>query len=40
MRKQIALLKALIMGTASIEFINKRSVRRTPGEVTDCCGHQ
>lgn len=40
MRKELAALKAVIAGNASIEYINKRSIRRTPGDVTDVCGHQ
>ncbi|MGA9841945.1 MAG: hypothetical protein WBQ25_06490 [Nitrososphaeraceae archaeon] len=40
MRKELAAFKALIAGNASIEYVNKRSMRRTPGDVTDGCGHQ
>ena len=38
MRKPIAIIKALINDEASIEYIGKTVVSKTPGEVTDV-GH-
>lgn len=35
MRKEGAILKAILFGQASIEFIRKTPVTRTPGEVTE-----
>jgi hypothetical protein len=35
MRKKLATFKALITGDASIEYIDKTSIRRTPGDVTE-----
>jgi hypothetical protein len=39
MRKELATLKALIAGDASIVYIDKTPIKRTPGEVTQG-GHQ
>jgi hypothetical protein len=39
MGKKIATLRALISGDASIEYTNKTSIKRTPGDTTDL-GHQ
>jgi hypothetical protein len=38
MRKSVAKIKALINGEASIEYIGKTLISKTPGEVTDV-GH-
>jgi hypothetical protein len=38
MRKSVAKIKALINGEASIEYIDKTLISKTPGEVTDV-GH-
>lgn len=38
MRKSVAIMKALINDEASIEYIAKTLISRTPGEVTDV-GH-
>lgn len=38
MRKFFAMLKGLTIGELSIDFIDKTSVSRTPGEVTES-GH-
>lgn len=38
MRKSAAIIKALINREASIEYIGKTLVSKTPGEVTDV-GH-
>ena len=35
MRKKLTIFKALITGDASIEHIDKTSIRRTPGDVTE-----
>lgn len=35
MRKEEAIVKAILFGHASIEFIRKSPVNRTPGEVTE-----
>jgi hypothetical protein len=41
MRKELATFKALISGGAKIEYIDKTSVKKTPGEVTEeVSGHQ
>jgi len=34
MREQLATAKAIINGTASIEFIHKSVLKRTPGDTT------
>jgi hypothetical protein len=34
MRKQIRIAKALLEGGASIDYIKKAPVKRTPGDVT------
>ena len=34
MRKKLAIFKALIAGDASIEYIDKTSIKRTPGDST------
>ena len=38
MRKSVAIMKALINDEASIEYIGKTLISKTPGEVTDV-GH-
>jgi len=38
MDKTIAKIRALIKGEASIEYVDKTLISRTPGEVTDV-GH-
>ena len=40
MRKELATFKALIKGEASIEYINKTPISKTPGDLTMDCGHQ
>ena len=35
MRKSVAIIKALINNEASIEYVGKTLVLKTPGEVTD-----
>jgi hypothetical protein len=35
MIKQIATVKALIAGRASIEYIHKSPIKRTPGDTTE-----
>ena len=35
MRKELAILKALIAGDASIVNIDKTSIKRTPGDTTE-----
>ena len=35
MRKELATFKALIAGDASIEYIDKTPLKRTPGNVTE-----
>jgi hypothetical protein len=35
MRKELANLKALIAGDASIDYIDKTPIKRTPGDVTE-----
>lgn len=35
MRKSVAIIKALIKDKASIEFVSKIPISKTPGEVTD-----
>lgn len=35
MRKELAMFKALITGYASIEHIEKTSIKRTPGDTTE-----
>jgi hypothetical protein len=39
MRKELATVKALIAGYASIEYIDKTPIKRTPGDTTEL-GHQ
>jgi hypothetical protein len=39
MNKQLVTLKALVAGNASIEYISKTRIRRTPGDTT-VVGHQ
>jgi hypothetical protein len=34
MRKELATLKALIVGNASIKRVDKTAVKRTPGDTT------
>jgi hypothetical protein len=36
MLKQLKIIKALIAGTASIEYVHKTPIKRTPGEITEC----
>jgi hypothetical protein len=38
MGKLLAMLKALIKGEASIDFVDKTPISRTPGDVTEL-GH-
>jgi hypothetical protein len=38
MRKELANLKALIAGDASIDYIDKTPIKRTPGDVTEELG--
>jgi hypothetical protein len=40
MRKELAIFKAIIASDASIEYIDKTPIKRTPGEVTEEVGHQ
>jgi hypothetical protein len=41
MHKKLAIFKALIDGNASIEYVNKTAIKRTPGDVTqELGGHQ
>lgn len=35
MRKSVAILKALINDEASIEYVGKTLISKTPGDVTD-----
>jgi len=35
MRKLVAIIKEMVKGGVSIEFIDKTSISRTPGNVTD-----
>jgi hypothetical protein len=35
MRKELATIKALIAGNASIVNIDKTTIKRTPGDTTD-----
>ena len=35
MRKELATFKALIAGDASIDYIAKTPIKRTPGDVTE-----
>jgi hypothetical protein len=35
MRKALTTLKALIAGDASIEYIDKTCIKRTPGDTTE-----
>jgi hypothetical protein len=35
MRKELVTLKALITGKASIEYIDKIRIKKTPGDVTE-----
>jgi hypothetical protein len=39
MRKKLATFKALITGDASIEYIDKTTIKRPPGDTTEV-GHQ
>jgi hypothetical protein len=38
MRKQVEIFKAILTGNISVDYINKTTIRRTPGNVTDV-GH-
>jgi hypothetical protein len=38
MDKALATLKAIILGTASIEYAGKTAIKRTPGDTTQM-GH-
>jgi hypothetical protein len=40
MRKELATLKALINGNATIEFVDKIPIKKTPGDITMEGGHQ
>lgn len=35
MRKELETFKAIIAGNASIEYIDKTPIRKTPGDTTD-----
>ena len=35
MRKQLEIFKAILTGRISVDYINKTTIRRTPGNVTD-----
>jgi hypothetical protein len=35
MRKELATFKAIIAGNASIEYIDKTPIRKTPGDTTE-----
>jgi hypothetical protein len=35
MRKELATIKSLIAGDASIEYIDKTTIKRTPGDTTE-----
>jgi hypothetical protein len=35
MRKELATFRALIAGNASIEYIHKTYIKRTPGNITE-----
>jgi hypothetical protein len=39
MRKELATFKALITGDASIRYIDKTPIKRTPGETTEQLAH-
>jgi hypothetical protein len=39
MRKKVAKIRALISGRASIDYIDKTLISRTPGNVTEELGH-
>jgi hypothetical protein len=39
MRKVFATIRALIRGEASIDFVDKTVISRTPGDVTEEVGH-
>jgi hypothetical protein len=39
MRKELATFKALIKGGASIDYIDKTFLKKTPGDMTMGCGH-
>ena len=34
MHKKLSIIKALVAGDASIEFIDKTPIKRTPGDTT------
>ncbi len=40
MRKQLATIKAIIKGDASIEYVEKIHIRKAPGDLTMDVGHQ
>ncbi len=40
MRKELATFKALIKGEASIEYIDKTAIKKTPGDITMDAAHQ
>jgi hypothetical protein len=40
MRKELATIKALISGEASIEYIDKIRITKTPGDLTMDVAHQ
>lgn len=35
MRKGLATVKAIIVGDASIEYVDKTPIKRTPGDTTE-----
>lgn len=35
MRKEIATFKAIIVGDVSIEYSDRTSIKRTPGDITE-----
>jgi hypothetical protein len=39
MRKELATFKALICGDASIDYVGRKPIKRTPGDTTQM-GHQ
>jgi hypothetical protein len=40
MRKELSTIKALIVRNASIEYVGKTPIKRTPGDVTQEVSHQ
>jgi hypothetical protein len=40
MHKALETFKAIIAGDVSIEYIDKKPIKRTPGDVTDLTSHQ